>query len=368
VKHWQETASVLERLPGIDAGRRAALATVVRISGSAYRRPGAKLLIDEGGSTWGGVSGGCLEADVREIALEVIRSRRPRLRHYDTGADDSKVWGLGLGCEGSVDVFVQPASEPMVRDVHRRLSELISARAPLVLSTLVDGPGAGRAHVWVPGAGSRAGAGGAGGTGDAALDEAIGREAAALFEQGESKLVQIGPHAVFIETLTPPPHLVVFGAGDDARPLAQVAVQAGFDVTLVDHRPAYLVPERFPPPVRRVLRRATEGVAGLGLGRRHFAVVQTHSLEHDREWMRALLREPLAYLGLLGPRSRKADVLRELGVDGGEPSQLFAPVGLDVGAEGPEQIAISIVAEALAVHAGRSPGHLRARSGGIHAP
>ena len=104
------------------------------------------------------------------------------------------------------------------------------------------------------------------------------------------------------------------------------------------------------------------------LGRRHFAVVQTHSLEHDLEWMRALLREPLAYLGLLGPRSRKVALLRELGVEGSEPAQLFAPVGLDLGAEGPEQIAISIVAEALAVHAGRSPDHLRARSGGIHEP
>jgi xanthine dehydrogenase accessory factor len=363
MKHWQDTASVLERVPGIDSGRRAALATVVRISGSAYRRPGAKLVVDDCGSTWGGVSGGCLEADVRELALEVIRSRTPLLRHYDTGSGDSKVWGLGLGCEGSVDVFIQPASEPVLRDVHRRLSELISARAPFVLTTFVDGPSAGRTCLWVP-----AGVGSTGGIGDAALDEAIGREAAALFDRGESKLLQIGPHGVFIETLTPPPHLVIFGAGDDAMPLAQVAVQAGFDVTLVDHRPAYLAPERFPPRVRCVLRRATEGVAGLGLGRRHFAVVQTQSLEHDREWMRALLREPLAYLGLLGPRSRKAALLRELGVDGGEPAQLFAPVGLDLGAEGPEQIAISIVAEALAVHAGRSPGHLRARSGGIHEP
>ncbi|HEX7488929.1 MAG TPA: XdhC family protein [Anaeromyxobacteraceae bacterium] len=363
MKHWQDTAAVLERVPGIDSGRRAALATVVRISGSAYRRPGAKLVVDDSGSTWGGVSGGCLEADVRELALEVIRSRTPLLRHYDTGSGGSKVWGLGLGCEGSVDVFIQPASEPVLRDVHRRLAVLMSARAPLVLTTFVDGSRAGHTHIQVP-----AGVGGTGGTGDAALDEAIGREAAALFERGESKLVQIGPHGVFIETLTPPPYLVIFGAGDDAIPLAQLAVQAGFDVTLVDHRPAYLAPERFPPPVRCVLRRATEGVAGLGLGRRHFAVVQTHSLEHDREWMRALLREPLAYLGLLGPRSREAALLQELGVEGGEPAQLFAPVGLDLGAEGPEQIAISIVAEALAVHAGRSPGHLRARSGGIHDP
>jgi xanthine dehydrogenase accessory factor len=362
VKHWQETASVLARAPAVETGRRAALATVVRIAGSAYRRPGAKLLIEEGGSTCGGVSGGCLEADVREVALEVISSSRPALRHYDTGGDDSQVWGLGLGCEGSVDVFVQPLAVPLLREVHRRAAGLIAARSAFALSTLVDGPDAGRAQVWAPAQE------GAAGSGDAALDAAIGREASALFERGESRLVQLGPRQVFIETLRPPPHLVIFGAGDDARPLAQLAAQVGFDITVVDHRPAFLAPERFPPPARRVLRRAAEGLAGLGLGRRDFAVLQTHSLEHDREWARALLREPLAYLGLLGPRSRKADLLRELGIDGGDPQQLFAPVGLDLGADGPEQIAISIVAEALAVHAGRAPGHLRARGGGIHAP
>jgi xanthine/CO dehydrogenase XdhC/CoxF family maturation factor len=136
-------------------------------------------------------------------------------------------------------------------------------------------------------------------------------------------------------------------------------------VTIVDHRPAYLAPERFPPGVRLVERRATDGVAGLGLGPRAFAVVQTHALEHDRAWTRALLAEPLAYLGVLGPRARTEDLLRELGA--AAPAHLFAPVGLDVGAEGAEQIAVSIVAEALAVRAGRTAGHLRARGGSIHA-
>jgi xanthine dehydrogenase accessory factor len=357
VIHWQETASIVERVP--DARTGAALATVVRIAGSAYRRPGAKLLVQESGSTFGSVSGGCLEADVRETALAVIRSRSPRLRHYDTGSDESKLWGLGLGCEGSVDVFVQPVPGDLAGVVHRRLSELVAARSPFAVCTVLDGPLTARTLVCSPPPEVAAG-----GTGDVALDLAIGEEAADLFERGESKLVEVAGQAVFIETLTPPPVLVVFGAGDDARPLARVATGVGFDVTVVDHRPAYLAPDRFPPAVRLVLRRAAEGVAGLGLGRRHFVVVQTHSLEHDREWTRALLAEPLAYLGLLGPRARTADLLRELGV--AEPGHLFAPVGLDLGADGPEQIAVSIVAEALAVRAGRSAGHLRARGGGIH--
>src|SRR5512147_2985340 len=100
VKHWQETASLFARIAASAPPARQALATVVHIAGSAYRRPGARLLVTDGGATAGGVSGGCLEADVREIALQVIRSGTPRLRHYDTGSDADTVWGLGLGCEG----------------------------------------------------------------------------------------------------------------------------------------------------------------------------------------------------------------------------------------------------------------------------
>jgi xanthine/CO dehydrogenase XdhC/CoxF family maturation factor len=113
-----------------------------------------------------------------------------------------------------------------------------------------------------------------------------------------------------------------------------------------------------------VLRRSEEGLAGLERGRRHFAVVQTHSLAHDREWMRRLLSCPVAYLGLLGPRARKEELLRQL--DAAATDRIFAPVGLDLGAEGPEQVAVAIVAEMLAVRAGRQPGHLRARQGSLH--
>jgi xanthine/CO dehydrogenase XdhC/CoxF family maturation factor len=158
---------------------------------------------------------------------------------------------------------------------------------------------------------------------------------------------------------------MIFGAGDDAQPLARLASLAGFDVTMVDHRPAYLTTARFPPPAQLVLRRPEAGVEGLGLSRQHFAVVQTHALQHDRAWVQALAKKPLTYLGMLGPRARRELVLRDTQVEEGA---VFAPVGLDLGADGPEQVAISIVAELLAVHAHRAPRHLRAREGGIHDP
>lgn len=363
MKHWQETAAILARLAGVRAGARAALATVVRVSGSAYRRPGAKLLVLEDGASFGGVSGGCLEGDVRLVALEVMRTGTPRLRHYETGADENVVWGLGLGCEGAIDVFVQQILPPPPGDPHARMAELVEARAAFAVATVVEGPGAGRSLLWLPHPGEASGT-----TGDPGLDRHLASEAGTLLERGESALVELGAHPVFVETLSPPPTFTIFGAGDDALPLARLAAEVGFDVTAVDHRPAALAPERFPPGVRRVQRRSSEGVGGLWSGgnRRHLAVVMTHSFEHDRAWLGALLREPLAYLGLLGPRARRDDLLRELGE--GEPQHLYAPVGLDLAAEGPEQVAIAVVAEALAVLGARRPDHLRARRAGIHRP
>jgi xanthine dehydrogenase accessory factor len=353
LKHWSETAAILDRVARIgEAGSQAAIATVVSISGSAYRRPGAKLFVEEDGTTHGGVSGGCLEADVRAVAQEILRGAPPRLCHYDTGSDEETVWGLGLGCEGAVDIWVQRADPSFCAT----LGELASAGVPYAVITLL---GSGRAAVFARGSLI-------GSLGSAALDRALAEQAAPLLEQDESRAAQVFGEAAFIDVLTPSPRLAIFGAGDDAQALAQLAAQVGFSVTVIDHRPAYLTAERFPPPVQRVLRRPSDGVEGLSLGRRHFAVVQTHALIHDRDWMKALLPQPLAYLGLLGPRARKEEVLRQLGAS--DSDKLYAPVGLDLGGDGPEQVAISIVAEMLAVLAGREPGHLRARKRGIHEP
>jgi xanthine/CO dehydrogenase XdhC/CoxF family maturation factor len=207
-----------------------------------------------------------------------------------------------------------------------------------------------------------------GGSGSEEIDRDLVHRASPLLEgDGAGRMLELGGASAFVDVLRPPPRLFVFGAGDDARPLAALATQTGFEVTVVDHRPAYLTPERFPPPLRLVLRRPSDGVAGLpfGISRRNFAVVQTHALAHDRDWLRALADQPLAYLGLLGPRARKEHVLRELSID---EAKLFAPIGIDIGADGPEQVAVSIVAELLAVHARREPIHLRERLGGIHDP
>ncbi len=360
MKHWQETSQIVGRVIELaEIGRRAAMATVVQIEGSAYRRPGAKLLVEESGATRGGVSGGCLEADVREIAMNVMREGRPRIRHYETGADDRTVWGLGLGCNGSVDIFVQPATSPDTLNVARSVRTLLAGDAPFAVSTLVRGPAAPLGRMLVTRDGPPAGS-----TGAPGLDREIARRAEALLEAGASKCYDIEPAGVFTEVHIPPPRLVICGAGDDAICLSAYASQVGFRVTVIDHRPAYLTRDRF-PDAERIERRAADGLEGLPLGPRTHLVVMTHSFAHDREWIRHLLRTDAPYIGLLGPRARKDEILDQIDAMGTD--RLFAPVGLDLGADGPEQVAVSILAELLAVRAASAPHHLREKDGVIHA-
>ena len=364
MNHWKETAEVLARLAELAAaGERAALATVVGISGSAYRRPGAKLLIEERGETLGSVSGGCLEADVREVARAVLASGKPALRRYDTGGDEDVVWGLGLGCNGRVEVFIQPATAGPFAARAEAIRILLAGDAPFALATVVEAPGD-------EGLGEMAAISAdgivAGSLGDPALDaetvREAGRRSTVHYLGGQSE-----GWAVFVEALAPPPHLLVAGAGDDARPLVAYAGEAGFRVTVVDHRPALLVPRLYPAAARLVLGRPEDPSLALPPAARSLAVVKTHSLGHDREWARRLLAAGFPYVGLLGPRARTETILAEIGASDALGERVFGPVGLDLGADGPHQVAMSIVAELLAWTAGREPRHLAERREAIHA-
>ena len=361
MKHWKETVEIIERVNGLaTAGRRAAMATVVRIRGSSYRRPGAKFLVEDDGCTLGGVSGGCLEADVREIALSVMRTGKPRLLHYETGSDEHTVWGLGLGCNGSIDIFVQPATEPPGLEILQATQVLLKQDVgPLALATIVDGPdGVGRVMV-IDSRGVLSGS-----TGQPAFDLDVQRLAVDCLTNGGSRLSEIEGHLVFTEVLDAPPRLIICGAGDDACPLVAYASDVGFAVTVVDHRAAYLQPTRFPSARVLLKLRPEDGTTLLGINSETLAVVKTHSFAHDRDWVRAFLQAGAAYVGLLGPRARKDEVTRQIGI---KATQVFGPVGLDVGADGPEQVAISIVAELLAVRSRRRGWHLREKVETIHA-
>ena len=359
MKHWLETRQVLDRLIELQAGgRRAALATVVRVRGSAYRRPGAKLLVSEDGSCVGNVSGGCLEADVREVGLQVIRTGQPRMRSYCSGADEISAWDLGVGCEGEVQVFVEPVEEPVGGE-----RGLLDDDAPFAVCTVVaeDRSLAERGRLLVTSTGST------GTLGAPARDAASAALARRLADGGSSGIHEIVGRAVFIDGFAPPPRLVIVGAGEDARPLAALALGAGFRVLVVDRRAGLLSPDRFPPDARLVLARAEEVAAHLPLDARSYVVVMTHSYADDEGYLRGLVRAPLAYLGILGPRQRTDRLLRALDAEAPlDESRIYAPIGLDLGTEGAEQVAVSIVAEMLSVRSGRSATPLRERREPIH--
>lgn len=302
MKSWQETARIFDELARVrERGERAALATLTRVEGSSYRKPGAKVLICGDGRLVGNVSGGCLENDLKERAGHVLASGRAEMVHYDTGADENTVWGLGLGCNGKIDIHLAPAPFDMVDDVRKKLA------------------------------------------GDEPFDLAAGD---------------------FVERLEPPANLLIVGAGDDAIPFVRLAAEAGFRVWLVDHRPAYLGRDVFAPAFRRVAMRPEDRDAGVPVTTRTLAVVMNHHLGLDRAWAARLAETPAPYIGLLGPKDRRAEIMKA--VPAAHHARFYGPTGLDVGADGPEQIAVSIVAELLAVIARRAPGHLRDRAKPIH--
>jgi xanthine/CO dehydrogenase XdhC/CoxF family maturation factor len=205
----------------------------------------------------------------------------------------------------------------------------------------------------------------AGGFADEATSASVERMALAALHERATKLEPAGTGLVFTEVLVPPPTLLVVGAGDDARPLVSFAAAAGFRVVLVDHRSARLDARLFPDAWKLVLLRPEEPSTEIVLQRETSAVVKTHSLRLDAEWVRRLAASDVSYVGILGPRARTSKILADLGIEGDE--RIFGPVGLDLGADGPEQVAVSVVAELLAVRSGREPRHLRLRENAVHA-
>jgi xanthine dehydrogenase accessory factor len=373
VKHWQELVQILDRVVRLGReGRVTALALVTRINGSAYRRPGAKLLIEgEGlgaGSAGfvGGISGGCLEEDVRDIGLGVRASGRTRVLHYDTGGDDSKLWGLGLGCDGEIDVLVVPVPPEAALGPWARVLELLSGDAAFALALPVEEQVALGGPVVVDRSGRLAGR-----LDEAGLDADAAAAATAALVSGRSGVEVRGGRRIFTEVLLPPPKLLVCGAGDDARAMVAFGAGVGFRTFVADHRPAYLTAARFPEAQGLVLARPEEESVAIPADHDTYAVIKTHALARDTAWARRLLATDIPYVGVLGPRGRIEKIERAL--DQHAPlrpearARLFGPVGLDLGADGPEQVGLSVIAELLAVRAGRAPRHLRERKEAIHA-
>ncbi len=365
-----EIGDVLQAIESLSAkGERMALATIVAVRGSTYRRPGARLLVPEDGAPIGNISGGCLEGDVADMARIVMEEGRARLAGWDLTADDDEVWGLGLGCNGAIEVFIEPADR--AAEVAGALRMALEEERPISVVTVLESAHdavASGARIVVKPDGSNEGS-----LGDAAVDAAAIAAANELLAAQTSEIrVLPGEVRAFVEVLEPPLRLVICGAGHDAIPLVRAAAGLGWAPIVVDDRPGFLTRDRYPEAAGFVPVQQPEDAAKAALvDERTFAVVMTHNFLRDKAYLRSFLASPVAYIGMLGPAARTQRLLMDLAAEGVEITEddrarIHGPAGLDLGSEGPEEIAGSILSEIVAVRRGRRGGFLKERPGPIH--
>lgn len=368
-------------------GERPVLATVVGTSGSTYRRPGAKLLLTESGAFVGSISGGCLEGDLLRKAWWRTENSAAVLVTYDSRADedDDLAWSFGLGCNGVVQVLLErlkPSGSDRVCPVSF-LDQCLRERKPGVLATVCQVEAVSKQAIPTVALGERLtlNADGVSATDirDHGLAEAVRSDADTALMKGTStrrvySVEETGQIEVFFDYLAVPLSFVIFGAGHDAAPLARLASeQMGWHVSVVDTRAATPAPHRFPWAQNVLVAPLETAWEQSRVDARAAAVLMTHSYEADLALLSAFARSPRPplFLGMLGPRSRTERLLTDIRTQGivvpeTHLAVLHGPVGLDVGADGPGEIALSIVAEVQAVVRGRSGGFLRDRAAPIH--
>jgi xanthine/CO dehydrogenase XdhC/CoxF family maturation factor len=323
VKELQDIFRLIRERPGP-----LALATLVRVEGASYRRPGARLLLDREGPLHGSLSGGCLEGDVHARAMEVLASGTPRLVQYDLRGDVDLIWGSGSGCEGLLEILIEPldGSPGWMAWVEQAWR----ARTPLTFHT------------------------------DLAPGQ-VGRRS--ILSQPDS------PPCGFTETFAPPPALWILGASDDSRPLLRMAKELGWFAGVLDHRPAFATAARFPEADAVRAGHPAQILPDLPLDGRSAVVLMTHHYAKDLEALRLLLPSAAGYLGLMGSRTRGAKLLGELAAEGLQvDARLHTPVGLDLGAADPGGIALSILAEIQACLHQRKGQSLRASAAAVTPP
>lgn len=349
------------------------LATVVRVVGSSYGGVGARMVIRVDGSTVGLVSGGCLESDLCAHALEVHSTKVARVVTYDTRADDDAVWGLGLGCNGLIDVLLQPLAADRARACADLLSAALSADRPTVMATVTmversEGSPEVGAQALLANADTLT----VGDWGDrSALAFARTQFDEALAAGRHGLLSETGSVGLSYEVVAPAVRLLICGSGPDVAPVSRMARDLGWDTVVVDHRPVTEAHAHRFPETRVVECHDPSALAAvIEIPSRTAAVVMSHHFARDIGYVSALLGAGVAYLGVLGPRARTERMLAELAARGDPAAAngeaLFGPVGLDLGGDGPEAIALAVIAEVSAVMHGREPRHLRDRSDALH--
>lgn len=346
-------------------GKRTALATVVHVEGSSYRRPGARMLITEDGELTGAISGGCLEGDALRKAQHVMTQQKSMLVTYDSMDEDDATIGMGLGCNGIIQVLIEPILPKDPGNPIQYLKSIAAERKNAVLVTLVslknkrdeqlgtcfllnhDGSILERLHITL-------------------LKKAVAEDANLAFLKHKSSfknyITESFGITAFIEFVQPAVSLIVVGAGNDVMPVVSIADLLGWETTVIDGRPSYAKAERFTPGCKVLVAKPEQALQQLTIDERTVFVLMTHNYNYDKSMLKELLQRDCVYAGMLGPKKKLERILLEFKEEGVELSNeqlnhIYSPVGLDIGAETPEEIAISIIAEIKAVMEGKY-GHM----------
>lgn len=370
----KEFKNILEAYNKVDfTQRRAVLATVVKVRGSSYRSPGARMLITDDGKWVGSISGGCLEGDALRKARQVMSNRVPLTVTYDTSEESNQNLGIGLGCNGIIDVLLEPLDDADNTNAATFFDSIIKRNSPVALATVFTGDTpAETGHKLLL-------------TEEHAilhqtiqhpdLAHAIATDLATLFTTRKSEARQYAlagtTTEVFIELIQPTVDVILFGGGFDARPVSQLMKSLGWGVTVTDECVAHIAPLFFPAADKLALCQRQYVDRDFTITPYTACVLMSHNYEYDRDVLRKLLSTETPYIGILGPRKRFDKMVKEFSNEGitltaDDYHRIHAPIGLDIGAETPDEIAIAIAGEIQGKFSNRSGGFLKYRQAPIH--
>lgn len=356
------------------AGKKSALAAVVHVDGSSYRRPGARMMVTDEGELTGAISGGCLEGDALRKAMLVLSQQQSKLITYDTSNEDDASIGIQLGCEGVIQVLFEPINPNNKNNPIQLLRKAVALRQQSVLATLfslqdkkAEQPGT---CLLMEANGNISGEIPYPELQDAVMEDVqvAMQQQTSLFKNYQYKNISV---SAFIEFLQPPVSLVVVGAGNDAIPMMEIADTLGWEVRVVDGRGTHAKPERFAAACQVFVSKPEKVLAQITIDNQTVFVMMTHNYNYDLAMLKALLQRKVVYIGMLGPKKkleRMLDELRDEGIEltDEQLNSIYGPVGLEIGAETAEEIALSIIAEIKAVLSNKTGGLLRNKQDVIH--
>ncbi len=357
------------------ANRKTILATVVHVEGSSYRRPSARMLVDETGLATGAISGGCLEGDALRKALFALTQRKNLLITYDTSDEEDAIVGAQLGCNGVIQVLFEPINPEFEDNPIRLLEKAIEKRQTSILISLFrlkdkDGFHQGTSLLIEQDKLTHGSV-----NDDRLLDQLLADSSQVVqSEHSIFRAYETGADTqnVFIEYFPPAISLVIVGAGNDTQGLAQMAETLGWKIYVVDGRPTHAKEERFAPSCQVIVAKPEEAFTGIPIDDRTACVLMTHNYNYDLAVLKSLItNDSLPYIGILGPKKKFNRMLEDLDGESirlseNQLGKIYAPIGLEIGAETPEEIAISVLSEIQAVFSNTMGSSLRDKTSPIH--